>query len=621
MRGNHFHAEQMRRSALSKAMYGNMYRRASADQRAPRWRLTALLVARAGRAYLRGPMADTDKPAGSDVVALSRFRAALSRARTQKRADVILADPDADRLIPTLPIQDLYLAIKDVGLADAEELVGAASAEQIQGFLDMDGWEGDSLSVDRMRPWFDMLATIGYEKLAEIVESLDAEEVALFLQKQANIYDLSMDDLPEEPEGRFWPTPDTFYVLDILPPGEEGKAVERFVDHLYRADLELARRVVMAAKWEMASDLEDWAYRFRQGRMADLGFPDADEAMKIYKPIVPATVRLPEEGAPREPHAGAVAVPGTTMPVLIADAIDARSLLGEALGTLATDAAIERSHAQLVTLFNRALAADRIDPSDLASARLVLDDVVAYLGLGVEYVSRGDVALAGRAIEEIAHERLFRVGFSLTASLGKLAGTLYLRGRVRLGEPPALLLEGRLREVVLALRGSGRGHRPRMARALDTPAATGTRAFRTAADVRLSASALQSASRVPVFFFDDLGLLLETAADAATSSPGVTFGTLARTLAARLLIDPSLLDGAAPLSFQPLRAAEVGVLLARLQNGQLGQEDEALVGGRITERLAARERSAPFELETWFGEWFADLGRRVAEVDGLYVTG
>ncbi|MEO6951311.1 MAG: DUF6178 family protein [Polyangia bacterium] len=567
-------------------------------------------------------MADTDKPAGSDVVALSRFRAALARSRTTKRADVILSDPDADRLIPTLPIQDLYLAIKDVGLADAEELVGAASPEQIQGFLDLDGWDGDSLSVDRMRPWIDTLATIGYEKLAEIVEQLDAEEVALFLQKQANVYDLSMDDLPEEPEGRFWPTPDTFYVLDILPSGEEGKAVERFVDHLYRADLELARRVVMAAKWEMPTDLEDWAYRFRQGRMADLGFPDADEAMKIYKPIEPATVRLREAGEPLEPHAGAVAVPGTTMPILIADAIDARSLLGEALGTLQTDAAIELSHAQLVTLFNRALAADRIDPSDLASARLVLDDVVAYLGLGLEYVSRGgDVALAGRALAEIPLERLFRVGFSLTASLGKLAGTLYSRGRVRVGEPPALLLEGRHREVVLALRGVGRGHRPRMTRALDTPPAAGTRPFRTAADVRLSASALQSASRVPVFFFDDLGLSLESAAEASTSSPGVTFGTLARTLAARILINPELLDGEAALSLSPLRAPEVGVLLSRLHNGQLGMEDQALVGGRITERLARRGRSAPFELETWFGEWFADLGRRVAEVDGLYVTG
>ena len=192
---------------------------------------------------------------------------------------------------------------------------------------------------------------------------------------------------------------------------------------------------------------------------------------------------------------------------------------------------------------------------------------------------------------------------------------------MRLGEPPALLLEGRLRDVVLALRGSGRGHRPRMSRALDTPPATGTRAFRTAADVRLSAAALQSASRVPVFFFDDLGLSLETATDAATSSPGVTFGTLARTLAARILIAPDVLAGSAPLSLQPLRAAEVGVLLARLRNGQLGPEDEALIGGQITERLSRRARTAPTELETWFGEWFADLGRHVAEVDGLYVTG
>lgn len=36
VRGNQFHAEQMLRSAFSKTMYGTMYQRASADQRASR---------------------------------------------------------------------------------------------------------------------------------------------------------------------------------------------------------------------------------------------------------------------------------------------------------------------------------------------------------------------------------------------------------------------------------------------------------------------------------------------------------------------------------------------------------------------------------------------------------
>src|SRR5437588_800805 len=79
---------------------------------------------------------------------------------------------------------------------------------------------------------------------------------------------------PQEPQGHFYPTPDTFYLLDILPEGDAGRRVERFVDWLYRADLDLARRVIMSAKWGLTSDLEELALRWRSGRVADLGYID-----------------------------------------------------------------------------------------------------------------------------------------------------------------------------------------------------------------------------------------------------------------------------------------------------------------------------------------------------------
>jgi hypothetical protein len=567
----------------------------------------------------------------NDIVALSRFRAALARARVTRRADAILAEPDADRLIPTLPVQDLYLAIKDVGLHDAEELVVRASPEQVQGFLDLDGWEGYELSIERVRPWLEVLVADGPEKIAQMVEALDPEEIALYVQKQAAIYDLSMEGVPDEPEGRFWPTPDSFYVLDIKPGGEEGKAFERFIDHLYRADLSLARRVIMSAKWELGADLEEWAYRFRQGRMADLGFPEATEAMAIYRPLDLASVRLPAPGEAVADDAGAIEAPGTALPALIAEAMDARTLLSQGLATVTDDDTLERLYGALVTLFNRALAADRVEPADVVAARRVLDDVLAYLGLGLEYlvlrprnvdeaIELGDDSVgarAGQAIVSLPLERIFRVGYSLTASLGQLAETLYLRGRVRLGERHSLLLDGRNREVLSALRGAGlRGRRPRMARALDTPPASGTRPLRSAADIRVSAAALQSASRVPVFFFDDLGLPLDSVAEAADASPGFGFGTVARTLAARILLGSTAHD----LALVALRPPEVGSFLARLRDGALTAEDQARVGATLSERVRARGRTSPPELEAWFAEWFASLGRRVAEVEGLYVT-
>src|SRR5437660_211312 len=99
----------------------------------------------------------------------------------------------------------------------------------------------------------------------------------------------------EEPEGHFFPTPDRFYLLDILVGGEEGKALERMLDWIYRYDLALGRRIIMGAKWEIASDLEEHAWRWRQGRMADLGYVDFYEALSIYQWLDPASVKVDEK--------------------------------------------------------------------------------------------------------------------------------------------------------------------------------------------------------------------------------------------------------------------------------------------------------------------------------------
>ncbi len=97
----------------------------------------------------------------SDVVPLSRFRAALARARKGHRADQLLADPAAAQLVPQMPVQELYYAINEVGLADARELYALCTPEQIQGFIDLDCWSRDHIDEHRMHEWIDALVDAG----------------------------------------------------------------------------------------------------------------------------------------------------------------------------------------------------------------------------------------------------------------------------------------------------------------------------------------------------------------------------------------------------------------------------------------------------------------------------
>jgi len=160
-----------------------------------------------------------------DIIQLSRWRAALARARRGRKADAIISEPDAAKLVPSLPVQELYYAIKEVGLADAAELVALATPQQVQGFVDLDAWERDHLDENKLNGWIETLADAGFEKVGSVVDAMDPEVIALWLQRQAVIYDLTLEEVPQEPEGHFYPTPDRFYLLDILPGGEEGKAL------------------------------------------------------------------------------------------------------------------------------------------------------------------------------------------------------------------------------------------------------------------------------------------------------------------------------------------------------------------------------------------------------------
>lgn len=412
------------------------------------------------------------------VIPLSRWRAALARARRGRKADAIIGEPDAERLVPTLPVQELYYAIKEVGLADASELVALASAEQVQGFIDLDVWERDHLDERRLDAWIETLADGGYEKMGAVLEALDPEVLALWLQRQARIYDLTIEEAPDEPEGHFYPTPDRFYLLDILVAGEEGKALERILDWIYRYDLELGRRIVMGARWELGSDLEEHAWRWRQGRMADLGYVDFYEALSIYQWLDPATVELDEHTFVAPPPETP-----TELPAVLAGSLDEAGFFGRALSTLGSEAAVERVHGALVLLINKAMAADLVDPGDFEHGKEALARAVAYVGLGLEYLARGDAARAGQALGSVALERIFRVGVSLTLRLGTLADTLVEKGGV---DPIAL--ETPWDEVMRALRR----RRPEYPCALDDPPTARTRHFATLADVARAAAALET---------------------------------------------------------------------------------------------------------------------------------
>src|SRR5215510_13553144 len=151
---------------------------------------------------------DGDRP--DNVIALSRYRAQLSRGRKMRRADVLLSGPDPERAIRALPGDELYYLIHEMGLKEAGDILVHARPEQVQIALDFALWDRDQIVPERLAEWLEAMADAPYERIGAWLAGLDVELVALLIRKTSRIYDLSQEEPPVEPEGIAFPTPDGF---------------------------------------------------------------------------------------------------------------------------------------------------------------------------------------------------------------------------------------------------------------------------------------------------------------------------------------------------------------------------------------------------------------------------
>ena len=71
----------------------------------------------------------------------------------EKARDAILESPQPAALVHAIQEEDFYFLIHDIGLDDALELIGLASARQWDFLLDMSVWEKDRISLSAWTRW------------------------------------------------------------------------------------------------------------------------------------------------------------------------------------------------------------------------------------------------------------------------------------------------------------------------------------------------------------------------------------------------------------------------------------------------------------------------------------
>lgn len=504
------------------------------------------------------------------ALARAEIKQALAQARTaRQRLDLLIEHPRSAELLPTLPAEDLYFTVKEIGLSDSVELVRRSSPEQFRSFVDLDAWKRDHLEPLTALAWLRAAATDEDEtRVRAKIHHLDVEVLELILRTTCTVHDLQEDE-DVEPQGISFRSPEGRYLVEFKVDGADYLGVKRLLDELYAEDPFRTARLLEAVRWEVPSELEETAFRWRTGRMQDLGFPELSEALSYFAYVDPDGALPALDKAPAVPDTSVLVrfePAGTFFDRAVAHVVESHR------------AVLDR---QLVTVLNAVMVAEAVDPGDWVNVNLALGAARDTLSLGLEHLARGDATLAASLLVGAPLKRVFQVGASLALRLKFRADRLVKSGRVSLPRVSNVLFDRPYAEMLVGVRRK----RPQYAEALDSPTApeTGFRPFRDRRDVERVVEALGQAEALAEVFaalkFDPDGVAQEVERARPSDAPGlVTFSTLFLTAIAQELVGEGF-------AFKPLPAEA----LARFaEKAFLREADKVAASTELVETVRAR---------------------------------
>lgn len=482
---------------------------------------------------------------------------------------------DVDEVVPAIPSQAFVGIARQLLEEGRLDLVlPHALPDQLTALLDLDAWRNDRLEVPTGRGWLLAVAD-AYEEAARprgaltgLMLDMDGDMWTLLLVGATAVAELD----PEDDQSRqlalegmaalqTWETPDGFYILGV-PDHELGRATVKILQAMYDDDLIEAGKLVRSIKWAMASPLEEEQLRWRKGRLADMGFPDWEDAMRLFKPMA----RDAALGEPTPPRHELTPEESAALSVRWAGSFLLRSVMSRLDG--AEHGVRTR---EFLLLVNELMAALRYEPGEESQQEAAVRQAQATVSLGLAMLASqfGDAdddatidALVDR-VRAIGLRGMFRVGYAPLAKLRRAAQALHRTGKVSLASPGSLLDRPWGLVVAPLLRWY-----PELA----LESGSGTRPLTTLEDVARATRLLAEADALTRLCFDPAGFGVDPVWVTRVDEPErLTLGDLVRTAVVKRL--RAQLDEGADPAFGPIERDDLAWAHEHLlRDGALRQE-------------------------------------------------
>jgi hypothetical protein len=332
----------------------------------------------------------------------------VCRAPAAHRNELLELVPEPERVVPALPEAELVFTVKGIGRADSAWLLAYATDDQLRACVDLDAWTDLVPNRETLAEWIATFGEADDDTLVRGVQALDPELIMIWLQDRA---DVVMKPPDSEDQGWYPPgggvTLDGQFYLVAKRGGDDLDVATRLLALLFETDYWFYFRILQSVAWEEPVENEEWALRWRAGRLQDLGFPTWEEAMAIYaRPRPDELSKLPAAAPPM----GEWHLP-VFMPELPAVA-DSKLSLFRAAALLDDDARRAFAYAFLA-LANQVAVADKLPLGDAESIPTAIEKAAQIASRGLDALAERHSVQPVEVLRRAPLARLFRVGAHL----------------------------------------------------------------------------------------------------------------------------------------------------------------------------------------------------------------
>ncbi len=327
-----------------------------------------------------------------------------------------ILDHDHPReLIQRLSEQDFFWLVKKVGEEEYLPLLRLATSEQRQYMLDLEIWEKDHLVEDALFDWLTRLNNADTEDLVWWLFNEGELLACHFLFRNIELIVREPDEELDITEDYFTPD-DTFYVRVINPKYRD--LLEDIIMNMFDEDSTRARALLEELGGVIPTEIEEEIYRVRTIRLAEQGFLPFHEAIAVFSPLNPESLRGSEGLTPRrevdEETRGMV-------PVIPLHHSGSGTMLMEALHDAAHPELIDRARLEFAGLCNRIISAEGLSRLEFETLIEKCRKAAGYIQIALEKLCGDEHDPAIRLIRENSLESLFRVGFGFAVNLKREA--------------------------------------------------------------------------------------------------------------------------------------------------------------------------------------------------------